>query len=103
MSFFFNSIPNPLSHLFPIINFSPFENLLIVSIQLFAHFPHLFISLSNSKVSSSSLLRSVLSVFLSHLSLAIIAAPYAPISPATSGLITFLPDTLSKHLKTASL
>ena len=94
--------PIPFSHLLPLINLLPSENLLIVSKHEFVQPLHLVIEVVY--VNSSNCLRFNIVVGSPlYLSLAIRAAPKAPIIPAMSGLIAWMWATFSKLLKTASL
>ena len=79
------------------------ENLLIVKRQLLVHPLHLDILVSYVRDSISSFDNIVVSGLSLYLSLAINAAPKAPMIPAISGLIASQPDMSSKLRNTASL
>ena len=85
------------------MNFLLPENLFIVKWQLFVHPLHLVIDVSIFKSLILSIESIVESEIPSYLSLAISAAPNAPIIPAISGLMASTPVIFSKLLKTASL
>ena len=101
MSAFFIGMPEPFSHLLPVINFEPSLNLFIVNTQLFSQRPHLPCPTFTSNVSNSSGFINVEISPSSAFSLAINATPKAPIIPEISGLTTSLPMTFSMLLNTA--
>ena len=100
-AFFFR--PTPFSHLFPVMNLLPFENLFIVRRQLFVHPLHLVMELSYVSFLISSIGSIVVTNPFLYLFLAMSAAPKAPMIPEMSGLMAVLPDMTSKLFKTASL
>ena len=100
-AFFFR--PTPFSHLFPVMNLLPFENLFMVRRQLFVHPLHLVMELSYVSFLISSIGSMVVTNPSLYLFLAMRAAPKAPMIPEMSGLIAVLPDMTSKLFKTASL
>ena len=97
--------PIPRSQRLPVTNCLPPLKRLIVRRQLFVHPLHLVIEVSNF----NSLISSIESIDVEALSLslkrslAISAAPNAPIIPAISGLTASHPEIVSKLLSTASL
>ena len=95
--------PSGFSHLFPVINFFPLENLFTVKRQLFPQPPHLIVLVTIFISPNSSFDTSVVSLSAIYLSLLINAAPNAPIIPEISGRTTLIPVTFSKLLRTPSL
>ena len=95
--------PRGFSHLLPVINFLPLENLFTVKRQLFPQPPHLIVLVAISISPSSSFDTSVVSSPAIYLSLLINAAPNAPIIPEISGRIALIPVIFSKLLRTPSL
>ena len=84
------------------MKFLPPSNLFTVITQLLLHPRHLVMEVSYCKLMISS--RGSMVVFLfSYLSLAIRAAPKAPMIPAMSGLVTNPPEIFSNARSTASL
>ena len=97
------SRPRPLSQRFPEMNCLPSEKWFTVRRQLFWHLPQFVSVVWKVRVSISSKESMVVGTLSSYRSLAIRAAPKAPMMPAISGRITWPSAIFSRARRTASL